>query len=165
MGLAESFVDELRTYAYVIEKVSGPNDPDKTKLLAMMPLMDKLLNSLDISQRDFNFSPESLKFLDRIKMMSEPGIYQVLGQECVNNFVANFEAIQPAIQQRIGELEALGFSLEDLNTNPEKLRNFTASDVVKLQIYSNLDKSMHYLLKNLLEDYLGGNNIIYIKNN
>lgn len=161
IGLAESFLDELRTYAYVLEKTSGANDSDRGLLLSLAPAMHSAVNSLNVSGRDLHISVSDLTHEQRIEWMSVPGVYQVLGDSAIQSFVTHYTEVQSKVAERIQALTATGLTLEAYQ-NPDQLRQYPAADVIKLQIYSDIDTSLHYMMKNLLEDYLGGNNIIYI---
>jgi hypothetical protein len=167
LNMVETFIDEVRTYAYAIEKVTGSTeDPDRQLLLSLIPELEQLIELLDISDRRLNRRFRNLNTEQMLEFLSEFPLMRTMGRDKAVAFSDSYISITDRLESRLLELEDSGINyskirLQDGQIHPE-ITQLSPADVVKYVSLKYTMASLEYALHTLVDEYLSGAKIVYI---
>jgi hypothetical protein len=163
VGVAESFAEEARTYAYISRRIFGQEDELTAFLNAYIPAIHEMVHFLDISRRDLQFDISELSDTEVNARLSNDPAIEVIGQENFENFISSYQNIYAHLMEAKNQWPAVSGE----NPSEEQLETLSELDSqnrIKGELITNLEQSLQFTVETLLEKYIGGDRIIYLEN-
>ena len=160
VGAYETFSDEIRTYQYIASKTLGEDNPIAKLFQSLLPQALTMRESLrvleEIGQTDFN----SMGTSELLKQISIDPVFESLGDEKVQTFLDSFQTIRLALLSAQTTLREKGLATDYVEGNTVELQD--GQNIIALEMLRNLDQSLQYFMDVLLDQYIGGNKIIFV---
>jgi hypothetical protein len=155
---ADTYVDEVRTYAYLASRVFGEMSQVSGELTSLIPRYNALIRYLNFENRDFNFEVDSLSEAEIKERITNLPFPEVLGVENVEAFSAEFNALKAIMRSKLelAQVTELPGQTELENYDKNRIKSH-----ILYKIYKNLDDSLNTLEKVTLKEYIGGASITF----